>query len=132
MRLFLSPLLHSFFAVSLSVSRLVIQFGVRKSFGSQRALYYYLANFRSSFSATATITTSITLTLLFRPLGAVIFGLLSDRFGRLVSFAQSERPFAPFRALSCQLAQACPLQSFGCPLHTILCCGLCYRCRRHT
>ncbi|GAA5886027.1 hypothetical protein JCM6882_004238 [Rhodosporidiobolus microsporus] len=29
-----------------------------------------------------TVTTSITLTLLFRPLGAVIFGLLSDRFGR--------------------------------------------------
>ncbi|BGO91632.1 hypothetical protein NBRC10512_008079 [Rhodotorula toruloides] len=29
-----------------------------------------------------TITTSLTLTLLFRPLGAVIFGLLSDRYGR--------------------------------------------------
>ncbi|GAA5820011.1 hypothetical protein JCM11251_005447 [Rhodosporidiobolus azoricus] len=29
-----------------------------------------------------TVTTSITLTLLFRPLGAIIFGLLSDRFGR--------------------------------------------------
>ncbi|GAA5925137.1 monocarboxylate/H+ symporter [Sporobolomyces koalae] len=29
-----------------------------------------------------TITTAITLTLLFRPLGAIIFGLLGDRFGR--------------------------------------------------
>ncbi|TNY18325.1 carboxylic acid transporter [Rhodotorula diobovata] len=29
-----------------------------------------------------TITTSITLTLLFRPVGAIIFGLLSDRYGR--------------------------------------------------
>ncbi|GAA5856199.1 hypothetical protein JCM8547_000815 [Rhodosporidiobolus lusitaniae] len=29
-----------------------------------------------------TITTSITLTLLFRPLGAIIFGLASDRYGR--------------------------------------------------
>ncbi|GAA5857105.1 hypothetical protein JCM9279_001785 [Rhodotorula babjevae] len=29
-----------------------------------------------------TITTSITLTLLFRPVGAIIFGLASDRFGR--------------------------------------------------
>ena len=28
------------------------------------------------------ITTSITLTLLFRPVGAVIFGILSDRYGR--------------------------------------------------
>ncbi|SCV72011.1 BQ2448_4705 [Microbotryum intermedium] len=28
------------------------------------------------------ITTSITLTLLFRPLGAIIFGLMSDRYGR--------------------------------------------------
>lgn len=32
--------------------------------------------------STNDITTSITLTLLFRPLGAVIFGLISDRFGR--------------------------------------------------
>ncbi|GAA5970971.1 hypothetical protein JCM21900_003547 [Sporobolomyces salmonicolor] len=31
---------------------------------------------------TSTITTSITLTLLFRPLGAIIFGLASDRYGR--------------------------------------------------
>ncbi|GAA5868242.1 hypothetical protein JCM3774_000615 [Rhodotorula dairenensis] len=29
-----------------------------------------------------TITTSITLTLLFRPVGAIIFGLLGDRYGR--------------------------------------------------
>lgn len=28
------------------------------------------------------VTTAITLTLLFRPLGAIIFGLLSDRYGR--------------------------------------------------
>jgi MFS family permease len=30
----------------------------------------------------SSVTTSITLTLLFRPLGAIIFGLLSDRYGR--------------------------------------------------
>ncbi|KAM0750242.1 carboxylic acid transporter [Meredithblackwellia eburnea MCA 4105] len=49
-----------FFAVSLSVTRLEAQFH------------------KSAHS----VTTSITLTLLFRPLGAVIFGLLSDRYGR--------------------------------------------------
>jgi SHS family lactate transporter-like MFS transporter len=32
--------------------------------------------------STADITTSITLTLLFRSLGAIIFGVLADRFGR--------------------------------------------------
>jgi len=32
--------------------------------------------------STSDITTSITLTLLFRPLGAIIFGLASDRYGR--------------------------------------------------
>lgn len=31
---------------------------------------------------TETVTLSITLTLLFRSVGALIFGLLSDRFGR--------------------------------------------------
>ncbi|KAL8278083.1 hypothetical protein RQP46_009543 [Phenoliferia psychrophenolica] len=49
-----------FFAVSLSVARLQKQF-------NQEA---------------HAITTSITLTLLFRPLGAIIFGLISDRYGR--------------------------------------------------
>lgn len=49
-----------FFAVSLTVSGLGATFG----------------------KPTASITTSITLTLLFRPLGAIIFGLLSDRYGR--------------------------------------------------
>ncbi|GJN90545.1 hypothetical protein Rhopal_003557-T1 [Rhodotorula paludigena] len=49
-----------FFSVSLSNSRLSVYFDKPLS----------------------TITTSITLTLLFRPLGAVIFGLLSDRYGR--------------------------------------------------
>ncbi|KAK4700378.1 MFS transporter, SHS family, lactate transporter, partial [Phenoliferia sp. Uapishka_3] len=49
-----------FFAVSLSVVRL------------EEA-------FKQSAHA---VTTSITLTLLFRPLGAVIFGLVSDRYGR--------------------------------------------------
>ncbi|TEB27753.1 carboxylic acid transporter [Coprinellus micaceus] len=49
-----------FFSVSLSVVHLQEQFG----------------------KSTHTITTSITLTLLFRSLGAVIFGVLSDRFGR--------------------------------------------------
>ncbi|KDQ51274.1 hypothetical protein JAAARDRAFT_536713 [Jaapia argillacea MUCL 33604] len=49
-----------FFSVSLSVTRLQEQFG----------------------KSTHAITTSITLTLLFRSLGAVIFGIISDRFGR--------------------------------------------------
>ncbi|BGP55623.1 hypothetical protein JCM8202_004884 [Rhodotorula sphaerocarpa] len=49
-----------FFAVALSNHRLTVYF--------DRPL--------------GTITTSLTLTLLFRPLGAVIFGLLGDRYGR--------------------------------------------------
>ena len=49
-----------FFSVSLSVVRLQEQFG----------------------KSAHTITTSITLTLLFRSLGAVLFGVASDRFGR--------------------------------------------------
>ncbi|KAF8320926.1 carboxylic acid transporter [Clavulina sp. PMI_390] len=49
-----------FFAVSLSVTRLTEQFD----------------------RPTTTITQSITLTLLFRSLGALIFGLASDRYGR--------------------------------------------------
>ncbi|KAI0059595.1 carboxylic acid transporter [Artomyces pyxidatus] len=50
-----------FFSVSLSVTRLQTQFKKPKA---------------------STITTAITLTLLFRPMGAAIFGTLSDRFGR--------------------------------------------------
>ncbi|KAF9554609.1 MFS general substrate transporter [Agrocybe pediades] len=49
-----------FFSVSLSVTHLQDQFG----------------------KSTHDITTAITLTLLFRSVGAVIFGILSDRFGR--------------------------------------------------
>lgn len=49
-----------FFAVSLTVSSLAKQFG----------------------ETVPDITTAITLTLLFRPVGAIIFGILSDRFGR--------------------------------------------------
>ncbi|KAI0826819.1 carboxylic acid transporter [Trametes gibbosa] len=49
-----------FFSVSLSVTRLQDQFG----------------------RSTHDITTAITLTLLFRSAGAVIFGVISDRFGR--------------------------------------------------
>ncbi|KAF8074168.1 MFS general substrate transporter [Lyophyllum atratum] len=49
-----------FFSVSLSVSRLEVQFDKK----------------------THDITTAITLTLLFRSVGAVIFGIMSDRFGR--------------------------------------------------
>ncbi|KAI0629743.1 carboxylic acid transporter [Trametes polyzona] len=49
-----------FFSVSLSVDRLQHQFG----------------------KTTHDITTAITLTLLFRSAGAVIFGIISDRFGR--------------------------------------------------
>jgi SHS family lactate transporter-like MFS transporter len=49
-----------FFSVSLSVTSLQTQFGRPAS----------------------SITTAITLTLLFRSLGAVIFGIVSDRFGR--------------------------------------------------
>jgi hypothetical protein len=52
----------SFFAISLSTSRLAPFFG----------------------QPVGTVTLSITLTLLFRPLGALIFGLLSDRYGRRV------------------------------------------------
>ncbi|KAK0521493.1 hypothetical protein OC835_006868 [Tilletia horrida] len=51
-----------FFSVSLSVGRLTEYF----DFGTN----------------THKVTTSITLTLLFRSLGAVIFGILSDRYGR--------------------------------------------------
>ncbi|EIM81380.1 MFS general substrate transporter [Stereum hirsutum FP-91666 SS1] len=49
-----------FFSVSLSVSRLAAQFD----------------------RDTSHITTAITLTLLFRSVGAVLFGVFSDRFGR--------------------------------------------------
>ncbi|WWC59556.1 uncharacterized protein I303_102112 [Kwoniella dejecticola CBS 10117] len=49
-----------FFAVSLTLDSLAEQFEVKP----------------------AKITTAITLTLLFRSLGAVIFGMLSDRYGR--------------------------------------------------
>ncbi|KAF9222892.1 carboxylic acid transporter protein [Gyrodon lividus] len=49
-----------FFSVSLTVPLLSKQFG----------------------RSTGAITTAITLTLLFRSVGAVIFGILSDRFGR--------------------------------------------------
>ncbi|KAG2147433.1 carboxylic acid transporter protein [Suillus bovinus] len=49
-----------FFAVSLTISLLAKQFN----------------------KSTAQITTAITLTLLFRPVGAIMFGILSDRFGR--------------------------------------------------
>jgi SHS family lactate transporter-like MFS transporter len=49
-----------FFSVSLSVTNLQAQF----------------------HRSTHAITTAITLTLLFRSVGAVIFGILSDRFGR--------------------------------------------------
>ncbi|PPQ70216.1 hypothetical protein CVT26_014473 [Gymnopilus dilepis] len=49
-----------FFSVSLSVTHLQTQFN----------------------KSTTSITTAITLTLLFRSAGAIIFGILSDRFGR--------------------------------------------------
>ncbi|CDO76237.1 hypothetical protein BN946_scf184900.g1 [Trametes cinnabarina] len=49
-----------FFSVSLSVSRLQTQFG----------------------RSTHDITTAITLTLLFRSVGAILFGIISDRYGR--------------------------------------------------
>jgi len=51
---------YDYFAVSLTVKRLGEQFGVN----------------------TKHITTAITLTLLFRSLGALLFGVLADRFGR--------------------------------------------------
>lgn len=42
-----------------------------------------VTNLETAFGKSAhTITTSITLTLLFRSVGAVIFGVISDRFGR--------------------------------------------------
>ncbi|KAG8215555.1 carboxylic acid transporter protein [Butyriboletus roseoflavus] len=49
-----------FFSVSLTLSTLATKFNV----------------------TTASVTTAITLTLLFRSVGAIIFGILSDRFGR--------------------------------------------------
>ncbi|GAA5841200.1 hypothetical protein JCM5353_002026 [Sporobolomyces roseus] len=49
-----------FFGVSLGASRLAVEFD----------------------KPLKTITTAITLTLLFRPLGAIIFGLMGDRYGR--------------------------------------------------
>ncbi|KAK0457610.1 carboxylic acid transporter [Desarmillaria tabescens] len=49
-----------FFSVSLTVSRLAAQFGKQ----------------------TTDITTAITLTLLLRVVGAIVFGILSDRYGR--------------------------------------------------
>ncbi|KAF9467456.1 major facilitator superfamily domain-containing protein [Collybia nuda] len=51
---------YDFFCVSLTIARL-------------EALFH---------QNTHVMTTAITLTLLFRPVGAIIFGLLSDRFGR--------------------------------------------------
>lgn len=51
---------YDYFAVSLTVARLSAQFQVN----------------------TKHITTAITLTLLFRSLGALVFGLLADRYGR--------------------------------------------------
>lgn len=51
---------YDFFSVSLTVPNLATQFG----------------------KETHDITTAITLTLLFRSLGAAIFGVFSDRFGR--------------------------------------------------
>ncbi|PCH39927.1 carboxylic acid transporter [Wolfiporia cocos MD-104 SS10] len=51
---------YDFFSVSLSVTNLEAQFN----------------------KSANTVTTAITLTLLFRPLGAAIFGILSDRYGR--------------------------------------------------
>ncbi|CUA74600.1 Carboxylic acid transporter protein homolog [Saccharomyces cerevisiae S288c] [Rhizoctonia solani] len=49
-----------FFSVPLSLSRLEVAFN----------------------QSISHLTTSITLTLLFRPLGAVVFGIISDRYGR--------------------------------------------------
>ncbi|KAL0956728.1 hypothetical protein HGRIS_002848 [Hohenbuehelia grisea] len=51
---------YDFFCVSLTILRLQAQFG----------------------RSTHALTTAITLTLLFRPAGAFIFGLLGDRYGR--------------------------------------------------
>ncbi|KAL1409553.1 hypothetical protein Q8F55_003537 [Vanrija albida] len=51
---------YDFFAVSVTLVEMTKQFGVEKH----------------------TLTTSITLTLLFRSVGAVVFGLLADRYGR--------------------------------------------------
>jgi SHS family lactate transporter-like MFS transporter len=51
---------YDYFAVPLTVTSLATAFGV----------------------TTPDITTSITLTLLFRSVGAVIFGVLADRYGR--------------------------------------------------
>lgn len=61
---------YDYFAVPLTVPQLAAAFGV----------------------TTVDITTSITLTLLFRSVGAVIFGVLADRFGRKWTLVVSCRP----------------------------------------
>ena len=51
---------YDFQSVSLSISRLAVYYGKERE----------------------SISTSITLTLLFRPVGAIIFGLAGDLYGR--------------------------------------------------
>ncbi|KAJ7594583.1 MFS general substrate transporter [Mycena floridula] len=49
--------------------------------GMQQAIFW--SGWFTQFGQTThALTTAITLTLLFRPVGAILFGLLSDRFGR--------------------------------------------------
>ena len=64
-----------YFAVSLTVSRLAEQFHTNTQVGGT-------VGRRSGTDRTQHITTAITLTLLSRSLGALIFGLLADRYGR--------------------------------------------------
>jgi len=70
---------YDFFAVSLTVTRLSKQFNVDTKVSETWAL----ADDRNERDADRkAITTAITLTLLFRSLGALLFGVLADRFGR--------------------------------------------------
>ncbi|KAF8889142.1 carboxylic acid transporter protein [Gymnopilus junonius] len=93
-----------FFSVSLSVTHLQTQFG----------------------KSTTDITTAITLTLLFRSVGAVIFGILSDRFGRkwpliwnliLVAILELSagfvQTFKQFLALRCTALENLPVEARG-------------------
>lgn len=89
--------------------------------------------------STNDITTSITLTLLFRPLGAAIFGLVSDRFGRrwplffnllcvsalslATTYCKSYGPFLAVRSLFGIFMGACHV-----PAQRSICCRFGHAC----
>lgn len=70
-----------FFSVSVSVPALSKQFN-RPTSAIVRPLLLSLFERRQRLTETLAQTQAITLTLLFRSVGAVLFGIFSDRFGR--------------------------------------------------